>query len=120
MSQSWTLRSFNIIIDSFNEMRRDKTYSNLTDEQIFRKVSRKRYPFGERANWPYKAWLKAMGYVKEFRRTMVYNATGIDTEGVYDSNGARIDPTRALKARKKKAKKSKVVDEGQQMLIGME
>jgi hypothetical protein len=107
MNESWTLRSFNIIVDAFNEMRNNKINECLTDEQIFRKVSLERYPFGERANWPYKAWLKALKQVKQFRRNMVYNATG-------------IDPALALKARKKQSRKTKVVDRQQERLIGME
>lgn len=41
---------------------------DVDDLTLMRRVSREFYPFYERANWPYQAWLKA---VKDYRQKLI-------------------------------------------------
>lgn len=38
----------------------DLADENLPIDELFKRISRDYYPFGERAHWPYKAWLAAI------------------------------------------------------------
>lgn len=51
---TWGERARTVIVRVIDEGRA----AGLTDEQIRRNVDAA-YPFGERAYWPYQAWLKA-------------------------------------------------------------
>lgn len=67
----WGKQSFNYIISKFNEIK--KTVPNLSDEQVFDKINKESYPYGARANHPYKQWLKALKAAKDFCKLMRNN-----------------------------------------------
>lgn len=61
---SWGKQSFNYIISKFNEL--SKADPSLSIDEILSKINKEHYPFGVRANHPYKQWLKAMKAAKDF------------------------------------------------------
>lgn len=41
-------------------------------DELFKRISREYYPFGERSMWPYKAWLSAIQKCKAEYREMMF------------------------------------------------
>lgn len=63
MNKTWRQLSLEVITKAFTEIRKENP--GLKTSEIMKIISREYYPFGERAYFPYKAWLKA---IRDYKR----------------------------------------------------
>lgn len=69
---TWREISLKVIHERYTSIKEGQP--QLRDEVILRMVSLHYYPFGERACWPYKAWLKALRDYKAARKVGLVGA----------------------------------------------
>lgn len=67
MRGTWGETALNVIHERYTSIKAAQPH--LADDDVLRMVSLHYYPFGERAYWPYKAWLKAM---KQYREQLAH------------------------------------------------
>lgn len=72
--KTWREKSLEYIHEGYCEVKKEQP--ELTDKEVLRIVGRDYYPFGERAYFPYAAWLKAMRQYKA-KRGIVSAAKGL-------------------------------------------
>lgn len=104
MSNTWGFVSLQHALFGYKEL--VATDPNLSDEQIFKKLSLGYYPFSGRENWPYKAWLNTIQRLKKIPRATLLNSTDKQIKN--------------LICKRPKRKATEPSSQAQPMLTGME